>query len=175
VSGVFGSRLVTLGYSRLKPRQRLHTWIDLLALSAALPDEHLTGHAVGRARAGPQRALSGPLDERAGEWLRQLVELRDLGLTRPLPVPIATGCAWAEARVKELMGADIDPAVAAEREWRTDPDNRYGILGEDADASHVRVFGRRAPVQRLLDDGLAEHAWTIWEPLLTGGERVAAL
>ncbi|WP_432476178.1 exodeoxyribonuclease V subunit gamma [Nocardioides sp. GXQ0305] len=175
VSGVFGSRLVTLGYSRLKPRQRLHTWIDLLALSAAHPDEHLTGHAVGRARAGPQRALSGPLDERAAQWLRQLVDLRDLGLRRPLPVPIATGCAWAEARVKELLGADIDPALAAEREWRTDPDNRFGIPGEDSDASHVRVYGRRAPVQRLLDDGLAEHAWTIWEPLLTGGERVAAL
>ena len=77
--------------------------------------------------------------------------------------------------MKELMGADIDPAAAAEREWRTDPGNAYGILGEDADASHVRVFGRRAPIQRLLDDGLADHAWTIWEPLLTGGERVAAL
>ncbi len=175
VAGVFGARLLTLGYSRLKPRQRLHTWIDLLALSAAHPDQHFTGHAVGRSRAGPQRALSGPLDDRATEWLRQLVELRDLGLCRPLPVPIATGCAWAEAHVKELMGADIDAAAAAEREWRTDADNRFGIRGEDADASHIRVYGRRAPLDRLLADGLADHAWTVWEPLLTGGERVAAL
>ncbi len=141
VSNVYGNKIVSLGYSRLKARQRLLTWIDLLALSAARPDESWTGHAVGKGRAGPQRALSGPLDHRATEWLRTLVELRDLGLTMPLPLPVATSGAWAEAHAKELLGHDAPPADAARRDWQTDPHNAFGIEGEDADASHQRVFG----------------------------------
>ena len=42
-TGVYGNRVVSLGYSRLKPRQRLQTWVDVLALAA---------HARRR-RAGP--------------------------------------------------------------------------------------------------------------------------
>ncbi len=175
VSGLFGSRLVSLGYSRLKPRQRLLAWVDLLAVSAGHPDLHVTSHAVGRGRAGPQRALAGPLDHRAHAWLRSLVELRDLGLTRPLPVPVQTGAAYAEAHAKELLGAPVDPVAAAARTWETDRHNPLGIPGEDADASHVRVYGADAPVQRLLDEGLATYAWQVWEPLLTGAERVGAL
>jgi exodeoxyribonuclease V gamma subunit len=172
---VHGSKVVSLGYSRLKPRQRLLTWIDLLALSASEPDASFTGHAVGRERAGPKRALSGPLDHRATEWLRTLVELRDAGLTRPLPLPIATSAAWADARARELLGQDVTPLDAARRAWETDPHNSFGIEGEDADAYHRRVFGHAAPVEALLDAGLPELAWRVWEPLLTGAERVAPL
>ena len=92
-----------------------------------------------------------------------------------MPLPLATGHAWAEARVLELMGNDRSPAAAAAREWETDPNNSYGIKGEDADAWHVRVFGERAPLSDLLDAGLPTYAWQVWEPLLTGAERVAAL
>jgi exodeoxyribonuclease V gamma subunit len=175
VSGVYGHRVVSLGYSRLKPKQRLRAWVDLLALSAAQPGEHWTAHAVGRERAGPKRALSGPLDHRALDWLRQLVDLRDLGLTTPLPAPIATAAAWAEAYARELMGQDAPPALAAQREWETDPHNAFGIEGEDADPYHQRVFGAGAPLEKLIAAGLPEHAWAIWEPLLTGGEKVGPL
>ncbi len=65
VAGVYGTRLVSLGYSRLKAKQRLRTWVELLALAASDPDQSWTGHAVGRERAGPKRALTGPLDQRA--------------------------------------------------------------------------------------------------------------
>ncbi|MDN4172032.1 exodeoxyribonuclease V subunit gamma [Nocardioides sp. SOB77] len=175
VQRVHATRIVTLSYSRLKAKQRLASWVDLLALSAGRPDHHWTAHAVGKDKAGPKRALSGPLDHRATTWLRELVELRDLGLTRPLPVPVLTAHAWAEARVLELMGNDRSPEQAAEREWRTDPGNSWGIEREDADPHHVRVWGERAPLSDLLDAGLATYAWVVWEPLLTGGERVAAL
>ena len=175
VSGVHSSRIVTLGYSRLKARQRLLSWIDLLALSAGRPDESWTAHAVGRERAGPKRALTGPLDHTAVDRLRELVELRDLGLRQPLPIPLATAHAWAEAHALELMGNDRPPAAAAARQWETDPNNSYGIRGEDADAWHVRVWGEQAPLSVLLDAGLATYAWQVWEPLLTGAERVAAL
>ncbi|WP_341928362.1 exodeoxyribonuclease V subunit gamma, partial [Nocardioides psychrotolerans] len=175
VSGLYGAKLVSLGYSRLKPRQRLHSWIDLLALSAARPDSSWTAHAVGRERAGPRRALAGPLDHRAADHLRTLVELRDLGLRTPLPLPIQTAAAWAEGHARSLMGDDVSPVELARRAWTTDPHNAFGIEGEDADDHHVRAFGPDQPVEVLLDAGLATHAWRVWEPLLTGGERVAAL
>ncbi len=175
VSGIYGTRIVTLGYSRLKARQRLLSWVDLLALTASHPDESWTAHAVGRDRAGPKRALAGPLDHRAVDRLRELVELRDLGLRQPLAAPLNTAHAWAEAHALELIGNDRSPAQAAEREWKTDPNNSWGIQGEDADAVHVRVWGDGAPLSELVDAGLPTYAWRIWEPLLTGGERVAAL
>ncbi|MDQ4055585.1 MAG: exodeoxyribonuclease V subunit gamma [Actinomycetota bacterium] len=175
VTNVYGNKIVTLGYSRLKARQRLLTWIDLLALSAGHPDESWTAHAVGRERAGPRRALSGPLDHRAAEWLRTLVEIRDLGLTLPLPLPVATAAAWAEAHAKELLGHDAPPVDAARRAWVTDPHNAFGITNEDDDAYHQRVFGRSAPVEALVEAGMTHHAWRVWEPLLTGAERVGPL
>ena len=175
VPGVYGGRIVSLGYSRLNARQRLHAWVDLLALAATHPDEHWTAHAVGKDRAGPKRALSGPVDHRAVGWLRDLVELRDRGLCAPLPVPVKTGAAWAEAYARELMGQDTPPADAARREWETDPHHPFGITGEDADPYHHRVFGVGAPVEVLLDAGLGEAAWAIWEPLLTGAEKVGPL
>ena len=49
VPDVYGNRVVSLGYSRLGAKQRLLAWIDLLALSAARPDEHWTAHEIGRA------------------------------------------------------------------------------------------------------------------------------
>jgi exodeoxyribonuclease V gamma subunit len=73
------------------------------------------------------------------------------------------------------MGQDAPPIVAATREWETDPHNPFGIEGEDADPYHQRVFGPRAPVEKLIAAGLPDHAWTIWEPLLTGGERIGPL
>ncbi|GEP33344.1 RecBCD enzyme subunit RecC [Nocardioides szechwanensis] len=174
VPGVHGNKLVSLGYSRLKAKQRLMTWIDLLALSAGHPDEHWTSHAVGRDKAGPKRALAGPLDHRAVDWLRRLVELRDLGLRGPLPASIQTAHAWAEAHQLELRGNDRPPAAAAAREWVTDPNNSWGITGEDDDPSHIQVYGERAPLSLLLDAGLATHAWAIWEPVLKH-ERVGPL
>ncbi|MGA8256265.1 MAG: exodeoxyribonuclease V subunit gamma, partial [Nocardioides sp.] len=175
VNDVYGPRLVSLGYSRLKPRQRLMSWIDLLALTAARPDESYTAHAVGRERAGPRRALAGPVDHRAVDWLRDLVELRDEGLCRPLPLPIAAGAAWAEGHARSFLGEDVSPEDLADKQWRTDPYNQFGIEGEDADAYHRRAFGDSAPISVLAEAGLGELAWRVWEPLLTGAERVAAL
>ncbi len=174
VSGVFGDRLLTLGYSKLKPRQRLTAWIDLLALSAAEPDRSWTSHAVGKEKAGPKRGLAGPLDHRATEWLADLVALRDEGLRRPLPAPIATTCAWAEAHLQETMGNDRPPSLAAARAWVTDRFNTFGITNEDDDAWHIQVYGPDAPLACLEEAGLGEVAWRIWEPLLTH-ERVSPL
>ncbi len=175
VSGIYGNALVAIGYSRLAPKHRLSRWVDLLAVSAAFPDESWSAHTVGRGRAGPSRALVKPLDHRAATWLSELVALYDEGRTRPLPVPLKTGCRWAEAHAAELMGEPKSPLAVAEREWVTDPHNAYGIAGEDADPWHVKAFGAQALLTDLLAAGLGEAAWRIWEPLVTGQERVGPL
>ncbi len=175
VTGLHGAKLVSVGYSRLKPKQRLASWINLLALSAARPDESYTAHAVGKDRAGPKRALAGPLDHRGIDWLRQLVDLRDRGLREPLALPLATAAAWAEGHLREQLGDEVSPAFLARKAWETDPHNAFGIEGEDADAYHRRAYGDDAPLEVLLDGGLATHAWQVWEPILTIGEKVGPL
>ncbi|TYL49842.1 exodeoxyribonuclease V subunit gamma [Nocardioides sp. BGMRC 2183] len=175
VAKVHGNQVVSLSYSRLKPRQRLDGWVDVLALSATYSDENWTSHAVGRERAGPKRALAGPIDHRAVDWLRDLVALYDEGQTRPLPLPVATAAGWAEGHHRSQFGEPIDPHQLATRAWVTDPHNSYGIEGEDADPAHRGVYGVRAPLQVLLDAGLPELAERLWQPLLAGAERVAPL
>lgn len=175
VAGVFGTRIVSVGYSSLRARQRLMSWLDLLALTVAFPDEPWTAHAVGKARAGPTRALAGPLDERAAEWLADLVKLYDDGQCAPLAAPVKTACAWAEGNLQTQLGSDRTPREAAERAWVTDPNNSFNIPGEDADAWHRRAFGESATLDVLLNAGLAVAAWRIWQPLLVGAEKVGPL
>jgi exodeoxyribonuclease V gamma subunit len=175
VPRVHGNQLVDVTYSRPGPKQRIASWLRVLALSASHPDENWSSHAIARAKGGPQRALAGPLDHRATEWLRAVVDLYDEGAVRPLPIPLKTAHAWAEARAKQLRGMDIDPVEVAGRSWVTDPFNQYGIAGEDDDAVHRRIWGHDAPVSVLIDAGLPSYAWTLWEPLLGGAEKVGPL
>ncbi|TIC82594.1 exodeoxyribonuclease V subunit gamma [Nocardioides sp. GY 10127] len=173
VGPVHGSRLLSVGFSRVKARQRLTAWVSLLALSAARSDQHWTAHAVGRGQAGPQQTLLGPVDHRATEWLRGLVDLYELGGTRPLPLPLATGLAWADAeRQRDSGDHGADPATAAGKEWVTDPHHPLGIEGEDADPAHRLAFGESAPLGVLLDAGMADLARRVWLPLLDGNERL---
>ncbi|MEQ6902101.1 exodeoxyribonuclease V subunit gamma [Nocardioides sp. YIM 152588] len=175
VARVYGNQVVTLSYSRMKAKHRLEAWVDALALAATYPDENWTTHAVAREKAGPKRALAGPLDHRAGGWLRDLVALHDEGMTRPLPIPVATAAAWAEATFRNRLGDPIDPRAEASRAWVTDPHHPYGIEGEDAEQAHRLVLGPGAGLDALIGLGLPDLAWRLWEPLLTGAEKVGPL
>src|SRR5690606_6788416 len=55
VDGIRGHRRTTVTYSRLGPRPKLQSWVDLLALSVGLPDQHWTAVAIGR---GPRSQVS---------------------------------------------------------------------------------------------------------------------
>ena len=187
VGSVFGNRLVTVTYSRLAAKHRLRSWVDLLALSAGHPDESWTAHALGRGRAGTTRALIAPLDHRARDWLRDLVDLYDRGMREPLPMPVKTACAYAEALVQKGRGAQLSPEWKARREWETDRFSATGIPGEDADLAHVQVFGQAAPFECLTEPPradeswndaphrLGQYAWRLWQPLLEGAESVGHL
>jgi exodeoxyribonuclease V gamma subunit len=182
VGNIWGNRLVTVKYSRLAAKHRLASWLDLLALSAGHPDENWTAHAIGRGRAAPQVAEAGPLDHRAEEWLREIVDLYDRGMREPLPMPVKTACAWAEER---LRGRGDE--WKARREWETDTFNPTGIPGEGADAAHVQVWGEHAPYEVLAGPVRIDERWSnaphrlgqlalrLWGPLLDGAERVTHL
>ncbi|MGL5810683.1 MAG: exodeoxyribonuclease V subunit gamma [Nocardioides sp.] len=172
---VFGNRLVSVGYSAVRARQRLQAWIDLLFASAAFPDHNWTAHTVGKSRGAPVRALAGPLDDRALGWLADLVALYDDGHRTLVPAPVKTACAWAEAHFQSGLGSDRSPAAAAAGQWETDPNNQYGIQGEHADAWHRRAYGDGSRVGVLLEAGLPDVATRIWEPVLSGQERVGPL
>ena len=167
VTDLFGHQKLAVGYSALKAKQRLAVWIDLLAVSAAFPDEHHTGHAIGKGDKGADGYVSGPVDHRAEEWLRALVALRDEGLTRPLPLPPETALAVAARR---LGAPGARPAFTAWAGADGSP-----VPGERDDAWHVRVHGEKAPLDVLVADGIEDLAVTVWEPLLRGMERRVTL
>ncbi|MDO7868341.1 exodeoxyribonuclease V subunit gamma [Nocardioides jiangxiensis] len=188
VADVFGPDLVTVTYSSLGAKQRFGAWLDLLALSVAHPDHMWRSHALGKHRSGAQRALAGPLDDHAEEWLRDVVDVWLRGQAEPLPLPPKTALAYAEESARLRRGADARPDEAAARKWVTDPYNDLGIPGEDADAWHVRAFGAHAayevltgeprPDERWDDEErhrLGQYAWRLWGPLVSGAELVRAL
>jgi exodeoxyribonuclease V gamma subunit len=72
-----------------------------------------------------------------------LVSIYDAGRREPLPLPLKTSYAWAEAR---HLGDD--PYEAAQQKWKG---GTY-YPGEDEKPAHVQVWGSNAALQQLLDE-----------------------
>ncbi len=170
VTPVYGDRLVSVTYSRLDGKHLLAAWIPLLALFAHQPTTAWSAACIGRGRGrGRTRLvnLPGP-DVAAVELLRDLVAVYDAGRREPLPLPLKTSFAWAEAR-----HSGSDPLSAAEKRWRS-----ANFPGDDAQPAHVRAWGQRAPLTDLMqplrpgeealgeDNRLGAYAARVWLPLL---------
>ena len=90
--------------------------------------------------------------------LRDLVALRDCGLTQPLRLPLKTGFSlmrWGDrAATKEWVGSDL-------------------FEGERDKDHHPQIWGPRAPYDVLLDapDDLTVRALAerLWRPILQAG------
>ncbi|OBI12719.1 exodeoxyribonuclease V subunit gamma [Mycobacterium sp. E2497] len=175
VTPIFGERTVSVTYSRLGGKHLMESWIPLLALSAAMPGRGWSALCIGRARTDhriEQRLLGPPADPRA--TLRDLVHLYDAGRREPLPLPVRTSFAWADAR-----HGGRDPARAAG--WRWQSQNNFH--GENAEPAHEKVWGKRAPLSVLLgaphlgeevdgeDSRLGALAVRLWLPLLRSEVR----
>ncbi|AKN18208.1 exodeoxyribonuclease V subunit gamma [Mycobacterium haemophilum DSM 44634] len=142
VTPVFGTRTVSVTYSRLGGKHLLEAWIPLLALQADKPHREWTALCIGRAQKNQQieqRLLGPPTDPR--ETLRDLVRLYDAGRREPLPLPLRTSYAWADAR-----NCGRDPVKVAGWRWNS----QHNYRGEDAEPAHERVWGTRAPLDVLL-------------------------
>jgi exodeoxyribonuclease V gamma subunit len=168
VTGVYGNRTVSVTYSRLAPKHVLAAWIPLLALAAQHPETQWSALCVGRGVGRThirQRLWKSPPDPVA--VLADLVAIYDAGRREPLPLPLPTSYAWAEAR-----RAVEDPLDAARRAWG-------GKYGDCTDAPHVKVWGPSAPLEKILGtphpgeevtgEGtrLGALALRLWAPLLS--------
>ena len=109
--------------------------------------------------------------------LRDLVAIYDAGRREPIPLPLKTSFAWAQAR---LSGSD--PAYAASGTWKSS-DHFPGV---DKHPPHARVWKSGAPLKVLLDPvrpgeehpgestRLGAYGARLWLPLLQslqGGRR----
>jgi exodeoxyribonuclease V gamma subunit len=168
VGGLYGHTALRVEYSRLTPKQRMRSWVRLVALTAAT-DEPWRAVTVGRGeRFGIARAVVGPVSpEEARAVLAELVALRAAGLCAPLPLSTVTGYNYARVR---RGGAGAGDALAeAARAWSN------GAGGERADTAHERVWGRGAPPTVLSDEAgppggeptrFGALALGLWSPLL---------
>ena len=156
VPEVYGDRLVTVSYSRLAAGHRVSSWLAVLALTATHPDRGWAAHTLGRppgqSREQVARSLLGPLTGPGAEGpgspaaaaglLRDLVAVRDEGLSEPLPLPVKASYTYARWR---RTGAD--PAEAQRRAGFDWNDGRFP--GERSDPAHRRAFGKDAPLPGL--------------------------
>jgi exodeoxyribonuclease V gamma subunit len=147
VGGVRGDAILSITYSSLGARQRLHAWIELVALTVSQRDRPWSAVAVGRGSRGKgaRRSLLGPLTyDDAAATLDELVALYRVGLTWPLPVPVKSAAEYAFLRDTGVRAAGA--RIGAEKRWRSDR-----FPGEQADAEHVLLYGPDAPFSILTD------------------------
>lgn len=164
VEGVHGERVVTVTYSSIRPKHHLRDWVRLLALTATRPDVAWVSHTAGKVGRGSAQLVTGPIrePEQALGMLTSLIELRDEGLRRPLPLPVETARVYA--RHARRLGPDAAARLAA-REW-TSPPSDVGPAPERQAPEIVRVWGADAPFDALLADGLAGLASRLWNDAL---------
>ena len=183
VPRVYGEQLVRIEYSKLSPKHRIRAWVQLLALCAQWPDRGWQAVTVGRGQRDPVVGsfVTGVPQAEAQAHLDTLVAIHRLGLTRPLPLPPKTACAYAEKR-----RGGTNPTTAAGlagREWAS-KSGSGASWGEFDDGDHRRVGlltmadllaagpetagGYVVPADDLTDEphlfGLL--ARTVWTPLL---------
>jgi exodeoxyribonuclease V gamma subunit len=171
VSPVFGDRLISVRYSKLDGRHVLESWIPLLALIAHDPTCDWSAICIGRNKRGNSPRLEGlgRPDDGAVALLRDLVAIYDAGRREPLPLPIKTSYAWAEARHH-----GDNPVAEARYRWKSN--DRYP--GEDQAPAHVRAWGKGARLDDMMqplrpgeecdgeDNRLGAYSSRLWLPLL---------
>ncbi|WP_337059986.1 exodeoxyribonuclease V subunit gamma [Kineococcus sp. G2] len=170
---------VTVTYSRLKARQELRAWVEVLALTLAEPDAPRAAVVIGRGERGSTAVLRlGPVaPDAARTALADLLALRRTGLRLPLPLPVATGAVWASAAARGVNPAGC--AASAAREW----ESGWDWPREDAEEEHRLLWGSGTTAAELLSwspppgappgtpASFAELARRVWQPLLAARHR----
>lgn len=176
VSEVYGDRLLSASYSRLKTEHRLSSWVRLLALAASgYPvTEAVTLRRIPGRNPGVSRSMVTVPDKPA-ELLMQLLELRSAGLRYPLPMATEASFVYAEHRLAHLSGDGYEAALDT---W-CNPTGAWGRDAENTDDALVCVYGPDAPFSALWDQSAPQgHQWfdepnwfaqlavRLWGPLL---------
>lgn len=137
VPGVYGSRLVTVQYSKLNATHRLEAWIRLLAMTATDPAPWQAATVTQQGFGGAMSTIGPVAPEFARTVLADLVELYRRGLTAPLPLPPRTAAEYAEKRRDGRTVKIIEPKLRRTFEL-------------EADACYQAVFGDQVSIDHLL-------------------------
>ncbi|WP_241385315.1 exodeoxyribonuclease V subunit gamma [Rhodococcus sp. CH91] len=173
VGGVYGEVLARSTYSRLSPKHRLEAWVRLLAVAASgHPGEWravTTGRSRSRSLPAWRSTLKPPAD--AAGVLAALVDLRDRGLCRPLPLVTGASAEYADRRYR---GDSVEMALSAAAKAFG------GSFGDGKDRHVTYLYGQGVTFGWLTADTpqSAEASWfddpsrfgvlarRLWEPLL---------
>ncbi|QKT07374.1 exodeoxyribonuclease V subunit gamma [Gordonia sp. X0973] len=109
VPDVYDNGLVTVTYSSIRAKQRLETWISLLALAAGASDSVAGACVIGSQGHGIAVRRYTPVDD-AADLLAALVALRDAGLNSPFALPLD-----AAETASQTYGNSGDPGSAMNR------------------------------------------------------------
>lgn len=171
VEGVHDERLVTVAYSTVHGRHRLRDWVRLLALACERPETPWVAHLAGKVGRGTAQVVTrAPATrEEALGLLADLVELRDAGLVRPLPLPVELARLFAFHQ--RARGPQAAARIAA-REWQREP-KAYGPPADRDAEEIVRVWGPKAPFSALVADGFTSLAARLWDGALDHQQEAA--
>ncbi|HSS66980.1 MAG TPA: exodeoxyribonuclease V subunit gamma [Nocardioidaceae bacterium] len=183
VTGVHDTRIVRIVYSRLGPKHRLRSWVQYLALAAAMPERDWATATVGRARGGDGMTMScitGVAADEARATLDALIALYLRGLREPLPMPPGTAFAYADARRQRTPAVAVKKAAS---QWRRKFNDRD--IGEFDSPDNRQVWGA-ASLDDLLAAGpdpslgvpsephlFGQLARLVWDPLLAAETEYA--
>lgn len=186
VSGLIGDLVLTTTYSSVRSKQRLRSWITSLALGAA--GTTIPSHVIGREkrynRMGQLHVCHGPhAPEDALLLLDELVDLRDRGLREPIPLPPATSFTWATSYVRNQK--EQWAQEKASKDWESKTRGATPIYREQHSPAHLFVYGDAVPLAAILGEPGDDERWTpdvtsrlgqlalrVWQPVLTGAERM---
>ncbi|MDE0138679.1 MAG: exodeoxyribonuclease V subunit gamma [bacterium] len=160
------SRVDMVTPSRLKGKQRLRAFLQMVFLSALDPHRswqglllgrHLRGDKLRSVRIGP---IHGDVERRRHQAERLLSSLVDLyveGLTIPIPLPCETAFVW-----QMKVGGNLGSArKQAEKAWETD---RFSP--EAKDPANEFLFPYLGTMSALEGSSFPDYARRLWGPIL---------
>ncbi|MXZ68808.1 MAG: hypothetical protein F4Z17_07515 [Acidimicrobiia bacterium] len=160
------SRVDMVTPSRLKGKQRLRAFLQMVFLSALDPHHswqglllgrHLRGDKLRSVKIGPIRGDAECRRYQAVRLLSGLVDLYVEGLTIPMPLPCETAFNW-----QMKVGGDLGSArKQAEKAWETD---RFSP--EARDPANEFLFPHLGTMSALERSPFPDHARRLWGPIL---------
>ncbi len=160
------SRVDMVTPSRLKGKQRLRVFVQMLFLSALDPrrpwrglliGRHLYGDKLWSVTIGPLRGDHERRKQEADRLLSGLVDLYVEGLNTPVPLPCETAFIW-----QRKIGGDPETArKQAGKMWETD---RFSP--EAKDPANQFLFPDLLTMSALQRSSFPAHAKALWGPIL---------
>ncbi len=160
------ARIDVVTPSRLKGKQRLRAFLQVVFLTALDPDHpwqglllgrHLRGDKLWSVRIGPIRGDVARRRRQAERLLSGLVDLYVEGLTSPIPLPCETSFVW-----QRKIGSHRDVArKVAGQAWETD---RFSP--EAKDPANEFLFPDLATISALERSPFPDRARKLWGPIL---------